>query len=763
MGFSDQADRALEDGEHQAIPGGAYFALTRNYLVKLKNPIHAVRFLRSLMKFENSNVTKSAGVFLPAMRVVLVGLVTLLTVHVVVGQSAPHLPKGIVSDWTYRHILYRDLNEDSTTVQFQTDPRREQSWYLRHRQAWWPEYHPDRSSLDENENGEGEGRRDRNQESRRDWSISLGTAPFEPLFDCTFNIAPEVGHCSLNATDQGGGTWLATAGSLTVTGGSALGTYTLIPGGPGVTTSPLDSFYYDNLFTPSANPTLDVDGLLFGVTGLEVNIWGNSASNYSFYDSNATQNYPVQVTGTGTVAFLTDPGGGQSFPAKFVFDVTAAPSCSNDFVAIGLPSEPASGGQANIFGVNNLYSSQPASPAPNCTTNGPTVMFAYASGTGEVPASVAISLKGTQLAYVENRNTGESYFHVLTIGTTGSNGTSPTAAVVPGTGNNAVDQTVLLSPDGGLINQSSTSAPFISYTNNDVSDTAYVTTYSSAGSGSGYLYKIGNVFSSSAPTILWSVSIDAIPSSPVYDSGSNSVFFTDSNGRIDYVVDSGTSPSVTYGPMVAGGTTSLNPVVVDNSSQYVYACFNTNGTNAIVVQAPASLASFVSVAVGTGNTTYTGPYGVDFNNAWYTGSGTPLLYVVGTGSGTTPTLYSVGFNGSLLNGTTSSSAPLATAGADASPITEYYNPTLAKDYLFAGVTNHCVATTGGGAAGCVMSLDITAGFPTVNAGTTSLAAAGGPTGIIVDNDNTILSQASSIYYATKTGNTLVKATQSALK
>jgi hypothetical protein len=108
-------------------------------------------------------------------------------------------------------------------------------------------------------------------------------------------------------------------------------------------------------------------------------------------------------------------------------------------------------------------------------------------------------------------------------------------------------------------------------------------------------------------------------------------------------------------------------------------------------------------------------------------------------------------------------APASAAGADVSPLTEYFNATLAKDYPFVGVTNHCAATTGGGTAGCVMRLDITAGFPTVNASTTSLTAAGGTTGITIDNDNTTLTQASSIYYVTKTGNTLVKATQSALQ
>jgi hypothetical protein len=86
-------------------------------------------------------------------------------------------------------------------------------------------------------------------------------------------------------TDRGGGTWLATSGNLTVTGGSDVGTYTLIPGGPGVTTSPFGSFLYDNVITASANPALDVDGFLFGVAGKEINVWGNSADNYSFYDS----------------------------------------------------------------------------------------------------------------------------------------------------------------------------------------------------------------------------------------------------------------------------------------------------------------------------------------------------------------------------------------------------------------------------------------------------------------------------------------------
>jgi hypothetical protein len=668
-----------------------------------------------------------------------------------------HVPLGIVSDWTHHHVLFPDSKKAAVMARIQKDPRWLQNWYLRHPGTWWPE-RPRRPRED-------------GKASRRDWNISLTATPstsgFEPLFDFAFDIAPETGYGSFHTTDEGNGQFLANSGNLTVTGGSDIGTYTLYPGGPGQTLSPMGGFNYDNLlypFYPTLNPPLDDDGLLFTNPGVEINIWGNSPDNYSFYDYYGS-GYPTALTEDGTFTLDVAPGGGQTYPAKFVFDVTAAPSCTNDYVVIGIPANPASGGQANIFGVNNLYSYQGTPPpglTPDCPTNGPTVMFAYASGSGQVPASVAISLTGTQIAYIENLTVGSSYFHVLTLGTTSFEGTA-TAAVVPGTGgSNAVDQRVLLSPDGGTTNQSSTNTVFVDYAD----DVAYATTYSFAGNGSGYLYKISNVFNGSAtPTIVWSIPIDAVPSTPVYDLTSNNVYFTDSSGRIDYVTDNGATPSaVVYGTALANGTTAENPVIVDGANEMVYATFNSNGTNALVVQAPTSLASSVSVPVGAANTTYTAPYSPNFNNAWFTGSGTPLLYVAGmdTSTGTVPTLYSVGFNGSgVLNSSAEASTALATGLADSSPLTEFYNTTLGKDFLFVGVTNDCIAATGGGDAGCVMSLDITDGFPTVNADSTALAAAGGTTGIIVDN-NSSLTEASSIYYGTKTGVTLVKATQSGL-
>jgi len=681
-------------------------------------------------------------------RRIVAGIICALTAPVLLGQSTPHLPHGIVSDWSHHHVLYPDSKDNSVMARVRSDPRWLQNWYLRHPETWWPERLSERGE-------------------RRDWSVPLSANPmtsaFEPLFDFAFAIGLDTGYGSLNTTDMGNGLFLATAGTLTVTGtvtsNPSSGTYPLYPGGPSQTTSPAGAFLYNNVLYPAIAPALDIDGLLFIRNGFEVNIWSDALDVYEFDDSTGS-GYTNDTTGA-PFTLSSAPGGGQTFPAKFVFDVTAAPSCTNDFVVIGIPASPVSGGQANIVGVNNLYS---GGTGALCST-GPTVKFAYASGTGQVPASVVLSQSGSQIAYVENLPTGSSYLHVLTLGTTGTNGTSATAAVAPGSagGNNAVDQRVLLSPDGGTTNQSSTNSVFVVYTPNDAGDVAYASTYSTAGSGSGYLYKISNVFNGSVPAMVWSAHIDAVPSTPVYDSVSNKIFFTDSSGRIDYVQDTGTSPSVVYGRVLASGDTAENPVVIDSTNQMVYASFNSNGTNSLVVQVPTSMASSVSAPVGAASTTYAGPYEPDFNNAWYTGTGTPLLYIAGTGIGTVPTLYSVGFNGSgVMNGSANATtAALAIGTADSSPVTEFFNPTLQKDYLFVGVTNDCIATIGGGIGGCAMRLDITAGFPTVNAGTTALSGAGGITGIIVDNDSS-LNGASSIYYGTKTGVTLVKATQSGL-
>jgi hypothetical protein len=148
------------------------------------------------------------------------------------------------------------------------------------------------------------------------YGASIGQPPNlqpgrDPLFSFTISIGPDTGFGTLTATDEGGGVFLATSGTLTVTGSSngnvAVGTYSLIPNPSGLpVSSPSGYFLIDDLFYPASDPTLDTWGLLFGAGGTELNVWGNSPGNYSFYTANSGF-FPVADTGAGTVSFTETP------------------------------------------------------------------------------------------------------------------------------------------------------------------------------------------------------------------------------------------------------------------------------------------------------------------------------------------------------------------------------------------------------------------------------------------------------------------------
>ena len=68
--------------------------------------------------------------------------------------------------------------------------------------------------------------------------------------------------------------------------------------------SPDGSFIYNNLYHTSGMP-FDVDGLLFVTAqnpGGYWNLWGTSPGNYSLWESAGTQNYPIEESGTLSVA-----------------------------------------------------------------------------------------------------------------------------------------------------------------------------------------------------------------------------------------------------------------------------------------------------------------------------------------------------------------------------------------------------------------------------------------------------------------------------
>ena len=126
----------------------------------------------------------------------------------------------------------------------------------------------------------------------------------DPIFDFAFSIGADTGIGSLNTVDIGGGAFAAVGGSLTVTGGLDIGSYLLFPGGPGVTISPSGAFAFDNVLYPASDPYLDVWGLLFTGGGLEINVWGNAAGNYSFYSYN---NSSYNVSDTADAPFSAVP------------------------------------------------------------------------------------------------------------------------------------------------------------------------------------------------------------------------------------------------------------------------------------------------------------------------------------------------------------------------------------------------------------------------------------------------------------------------
>jgi hypothetical protein len=130
-----------------------------------------------------------------------------------------------------------------------------------------------------------------------------------------------------------------------------------------------------------------------------------------------------------------------------------------------------------------------------------------------------------------------------------------------------------------------------------------------------------------------------------------------------------------------------------------------------------------------------------------------------------PALYAIGFGAGFKMNAVPTNGPVLVAtnvaGLDASPVTAFFNSSLNKQFIFFGVSNSCSAIV---TTGCIRSVDVTGNaFPTaVTVNNVILAAAGGTGGITVDNVS-LSAGASSVYYTTLTGKTLVKATQALLQ
>lgn len=448
------------------------------------------------------------------------------------------------------------------------------------------------------------------------------------------------------------------------------------------------------------------------------------------------------------------------YPAKYTFAPIGTPSCTADFVVFPVNAAGNSTQQANLIGVNNLYSGM-------CTGTVPTVKFAYFVGTGKVQTSPTLALDGTKIAFVETVTNG-SIFHVLTIGTTGSNGTAFNSVVTPCTingvrsctTNNAVDTKITMS--GGVTDTSS--GPFVDYDN----DVAYV------GDDNGGIHKFTGVFKGTLTEAgsPWPVaSAVSASSAPVYDSVSQHIIFGTGNGNIRCIVAATAADCGNGAVSVAGGiagtiTTVADSPIVDSTNKTVFAAAS-NNTNSVLFQADTTLstASQVRVTMGANGTDL---YDGTFDNAYFTTVNTGHMYFCGNLTGAaTPTLYRVGFSSTGKMNATKDAGSIQLVqnnqtgtAKDCTPLTEVLNGST--DILFVGVKDNGLPTGCNGNT-CIMSFDIGSAFPVpIAATTTNNLGAAGMSGFIIDNVSGTAG-ASQIYYGSLQTSVGVQASQSTLQ
>jgi len=467
--------------------------------------------------------------------------------------------------------------------------------------------------------------------------------------------------------------------------------------------------------------------------------------------------------GNGTVAPY-------QFPAKFDFNTSGNPSCVNDFVVYGLNVAGVNGGQANVVGINNLYSGT----GGICGAN-PTVRWAYngSSNAGSVLTSPVISLDGKKIAYVESA-AGRSVFHVLTWKAGDGTVTAAAAPVLNGACGAATS--CLKSVAYSTSATTTFASPWVDYQ----TDKAFVA------SDNGVISRISCVFNcplNTNPIVDWSFTLPVAgtggttprPNGPVYNFPYGLLMVGDQLGEMWVLQANGAAASLFAGPVMigGGGCTVTNPpgrtgtpapctatgaafgipdpVILDASSQsekiFVFSGNDgTAGASAVVAQMNQDLTGLVKAHIGAGTIdVHTGAFDDPY---WGNSPNTGELFVCGTGPADfTPTHYWIGF----ASYPTMDSTPvghlqrLATPNIPCAPYTEFFNQSLNlgnvpghHDLLVSGLV-------AAGANGYIITNDISTGA--ITASLNFVNYPGGVSGIVVDNDSP-QAQASSVYFST---------------
>jgi len=452
-------------------------------------------------------------------------------------------------------------------------------------------------------------------------------------------------------------------------------------------------------------------------------------------------------------------------PAKYTFNPTAAPTCTTstsvgDFVVYVLKAAPATGSQANVLGLTNLYTD----PAGNgyCPGTGPTFLFSYAIGSGGSLLSPVLSLDGSKIAWIENSTSGRTTQAVLHVTTwvhgQGTNAT--TGAVAIGNCTTGASCDVAISYTSATISGCTATADI--NTNSEIyvdypSDTAFV------GADNGILYHLKGIFHGT-PTFDFCIPVNTSAatalSGGVYDSLLNPAEFFISDSKKIYAYTVGTSSfalknTYTY----AQGTLTGPGPLLDAFNGYIY-LFSADDLagHTSVSQLPTTLGSATVTPLGPANTNaYPILFYGTFDNNYFTNgpkNAKSTLYSCGTDptSNGAQDLYAVSFvaatgamNTSPVMGANTHVNPGGSNGT-CSPITEFFDGST--DRIFIGMGEH-LATTG---ANVVQMWNVTSQLQSTTSTYTAQATgyAGGASGLVVDNaaNPATYPQAESVYFST---------------
>jgi hypothetical protein len=275
---------------------------------------------------------------------------------------------------------------------------------------------------------------------------------------------------------------------------------------------------------------------------------------------------------------------------------------------------------------------------------------------------------------------------------------------------------------------------------------------------------------------------------PVWDFVSKNIFVTDAAGNLSYVREvgsasgtcaSGAPPCLGFPALgISQGSGIIDSPLVDYVTGRVFTETADGQANSEIVQTDTALGNVVRVNVGQQDPARPLHNGA-FDNNYLNNVSTGFYYVCGkTAANPNAMLYRIGFNAAGVMNAVPDAATLTlsrgTLPAQCSPITQLFNPSAGKQWLFVSVSTRCGASVVIG-GGCIMSLDTTNGMP---GGPTPFSAVvaqrNGTSGIIIDNVSDVVQfpQASSIYftnegtgtcYITTNSGCAIKLTQSGLK